>query len=505
MSNKKSYSQILNSSSIMGGVAGVTMILGMVRMKFAAMLIGTIGVGLNANFLAIQNFIGTIAGLGIEQSAVRDVAKAMGQNNWQTIGYTILTLRRMCWLSGLLGAGTIALLSPLLSQWTFDSKEYVLDIAALGLVILFVNLKGGQIAMIQGMRRISDIARIQIIGAIAGTIITIILYLWLGLRGIVPALVLTAAVSLIVSWLFARRVAVPNVVMTWKESFHNAGGMVRLGIAMMWSGLLGSAVIYATNMLITQQINIQAVGIYSAAFALSGMFVNFVLNAMGTDYLPRLSGVTHDKETIKRLVNEQTEIGLLIALPGLLATISLAPWVIKIFYTSEFLPAADLLQWFILGCLGRVIGFPMGYMFVALGKSAWFFFTQTLFNILHIALIWIGLFTFGLVGTSIAFACTYVIGVSVNLVIARHLNGFHWYVETKRLVIMCLSFVIFAFVAVRSMSIWPATIFGIAVTMVATIFCLKELVKRLGTEHRVVRAAFKVPGMRLVCGCQRVN
>jgi len=505
MSNKESYSQILKSSSMMGLVSIITMILGMVRVKFAAVLIGTIGVGLNANFLALQNVISTVSGLGIRQSAVRDVASAAAQNDQETIGRVLLTLRRVSWLTGLLGATTMAILSPLLSQWTFGSDEYVLDIAALGSIILFLNLQGGQMAMIQGMRRISDIARLQIIGVVAGTIITICFYLWLGLRGIVPALILSSAVSLFVTWRYSRRIDVPKVMMTWGETYQTAGNMVRLGIAMMWAGFLASVVLYATNALITQQINLQAVGIYSAAFVLSGMFVNFVLNAMGIDYLPRLSAVMDDKDTIIRLVNEQTEIGLLVALPGLLIILSMAPWLIHFFYTSEFLPATELLQWFVIGCLGRVIGFPIGYMFVALSKSAWFLFTQTLYNIIHLTLIWVGLLTFGLVGTSIAFTCTYFIGVCVNFVIAQHLNEFQWHINTKRLIMVSFLFLIVTFVSVNIMSTWSATIFGIAISILAAIFCLKELVKRLGVNHRVIRTAFKVPGMRIVCGCQNTN
>jgi PST family polysaccharide transporter len=64
---------------------------------------------------------------------------------------------------------------------------------------------------------------------------------------------------------------------------------------------------------------------------------------MGADYYPRLTGVAHDHAAVNRLVNEQTEIGLLLAVPGLLATLALAPWIIRLFYTSEFLPAVELL------------------------------------------------------------------------------------------------------------------------------------------------------------------
>ena len=39
-------------------------------------------------------------------------------------------------------------------------------------------------AVIQGMRRISDMARLQVLSAIGGTLVSVVLYAWLGERGI---------------------------------------------------------------------------------------------------------------------------------------------------------------------------------------------------------------------------------------------------------------------------------------------------------------------------------
>lgn len=299
-------------------------------------------------------------------------------------------------------------MSPLLSQWTFGSDQYAVEIALLGLVILMGNVSGGQMALIQGLRRIGDLARLQVIGAGAGTALSIGFYLWLGLRGIMPALLLTVGVQLAASWYFARRVPVPAVIMSWWESLRMAGGLMRLGLVLMWSGLAVSLVTYLTRALITQQISLEAVGIFSAAFALSGMFVNFVLNAMGADYYPRLAAVASDRGAVNRLVNEQTEIGLLLAVPDLLATLALTPWIIRIFYTEAFLPAADMLQWFVFGCLGRVISWPLGFVMLALGKGQWFFVTETLANALHLALIGVGLWVLGLEGVALAFFILYL-------------------------------------------------------------------------------------------------
>lgn len=280
-----------------------------------------------------------------------------------------MTLQRVCWLTGLVGMLAMMALGTLLSQWTFGSSDHALEIALLGVAILMGNLSGGQMALIQGMRRIGDLARLNVISAAAGTVIAIGCYTALDLHGIVLALLLMAMVNLAASWYYARRAPAPEVVMSWRESLQAAGGLIRLGLVFMWNGLIGSLVAYLTVTLITQSLNLAAVGIFSAAFALSGMFVGFVLNAMGADYYPRLTAVANDRVAVNRLVNDQTEIGLLLAAPGLLATLCLAPWIIRIFYTEAFLPAADLLQWFILGCLGRVVSWPLGFVMLALGKG----------------------------------------------------------------------------------------------------------------------------------------
>mgnify|MGYP006191308677 CR=1 FL=1 len=498
MSNEKYYAQILKSSTVMGGAAGIKLLLGMVQIKYAAVLIGTTGVGLSASFTAMQSFIGTLAGLGIQSSAVREIAMAVGKDDRVAIGRVVLTLRRICWVTGLVGMAAMMLLSPMLSQLTFGHRDYAIDIAALGLIILFANLSGGQMALIQGMRRVGDLAKANIFGAAAATVAAIGFYFTLGLRGIVPALVSVAAFQLALSWYFARQVPVPKVQLSMRQTLNQARGMVRLGLVMMSNGLMGSAVTYITITLITQQEGVQAVGLYSAAFALSGMFANFVLGAMGADYYPRLTGVAHDKAAMKRMVNEQTEIGLLLALPGLLATMALAPWILQLFYTREFLGATALLQWFILGCLGRVISWPLGYVLLALDKGKWYLLTETCFNAGHVMLIALGLRQFGVEGVAIAFFVMYTGYVTAVYLVCRHLIGFSWSGQSMKIIFFALPPLAATFLASRVMPLWSASIVGFLLTMVVGVFCLRGLVKRIGPEHRIMRSVARVPGAKLL-------
>ena len=496
----QSYGQILKSTSIVGGAQGINLLLSIVRVKFAAVLIGPVGLGLVGNFQAVQGLVATLAGFGIQTSAVRDVAEAISENNLDKVGRTILALRRFCWLSGLLGAAVIAGFSPLLSQWSFGSRAYTSQIAWLAVVILLGNLTGGQMALIQGMRRIGDLARVQIVGAAAGTVITILAYNWLGIEGITPALLLMAAVQYVISWQVARQIAVPSVKASWRESLAEAGGMARLGFVFMWNGLVGSLVLYLTRAWITEDLGIAAVGIFGAAFGLSGMLMNFILNAMGADYYPRLTGVAHDPRAMARLVNEQTEVGVLLAVPGLLATLGLAPWLVQLFYSGEFRPAVGLLQWFVLGCLGRVISWPLGFVILALNKSRLFFATETLFQAVHIVLIWFGLRVASLDGVAMAFFGLYISYTAVVYVLCTQLIGFSWSASTLKLLRVLLPLVALVFVGSRLLPIWPATALGFLTTASSSVFCLRSLIRLIGRDHRLLRSFYQIRALRWICG-----
>jgi len=494
------YRQIIKASSIIGGAQGVNLLLGMVRVKFAAVLIGTIGVGVHGNYSSILSIIATISGMGIQSSALREVAQVIGKGDDEAIGKTVLSLRRVCWLTGLLGAASMVILSPLLSQWTFGSDSYVLEIALLSPGILLGSLMGGQTVLIQGAQRTGDLARINIIGSILGTPIVIGLYVWLGMRGILPGLILMGIVQFVTSWYFVYRVPVMRINMSWGESIRVANGMLRMGLVFMWDGLIVNTVSYVTRSLITQVIGLGAVGIYGSAYALSGMFVGFILGAMGTDFFPRLSVASPDHAAMNRLVNAQIESVLLLAMPGLLGTLYFAPWIIKIFYTAEFMPAINLLQWFTLGCFVRILVFPISYIMLSLRKEKIFFISETFIHSLHLLLVWLGLLYFGVEGVAIAFCLMYACHMVIIYGISRYLTGFQFTKAASKLMYQLMSIFFLSFIMSRMLPLWSATIIGFLVMLFMLVFCLRELVVRIGKEHRIVRMVTVLPGLKALCG-----
>lgn len=501
MSNTEnsSYSRIIKSSSMIGGAQGVNMLIGMVRVKFAALLIGPTGVGLVAAFQSIIQLLGGVFGLGLKSSAVREVASAAASNDDDKLARSILTLRRMSLLLGLLGCLTIVLFSRQISQLTFNNDQYRFDISLIGFAILFTNLQGADAAIIQGMRLIGDLAKVQIFGGLIGSIISVSLYAFYGLGGIVYAVVSLTFTQLLVTRWYASKVTITPVLMTWRESFNAAGGMVRLGLAFMWGGLLTASVAYCARILIVRQFDLVAVGIYSAAFALSGMLVNFVLSAMAGDYYPTLVAVSEKHEEMKALVNQQTEVGLLLALPGILGTLAFSPWLIKLFYTAEFWEAELLLKWFIWGCALRIISWPMGIVMMAKGATKIYTFVQTISNLLHVFAIWVLLGFYGIEGVAIAFFILYVFHLFLVYGIARHLIGFSWDVKTRWLMFFSLLSIIVIFASDSLLSGFGRMTFGVSVTGIVGLLCLRGIVRRLGANHWISVKLAPIPLIRNLC------
>ncbi len=488
----------------MGGAAGITLLFGMIRTKFVALLIGSSGVGLLTNLTAIQLLVSTITNLGIPSSAVQSLAAATTSSNRETISRVKSTVIRLSWITGLLGAIGMTVFNHLLSLWMFSNDNHATEILWLGIAILAMNISGGQLALLQGLRKIGNMAFANVLTAFFGTLLSIGLYIWLGIRGVVPAMLALALIQLINTSFFANRISTEKEVIQipWLESMKEATPMLRLGLTVMWSSAMTSLVAYISNALITQHINLAAVGINSAAFALSGMFVNFVLNAMGSDYYPNLSRAKSDKQAMNQLVNEQTEIGILLTIPGVLATLSFAPWIIRAFYSSEFLPAASLLEWYVLGCLIRVIQWPMGFLQLVSSNARWFLVTQTTLNGLHLAFIWIGIHWFGLKGVSIAFFALYCVSLWIILLVARHLTGFTWNSGNLKIFLRLIPLIAVNFLLDKIFNPITATVLGACLTITASVYCLRELVTRIGSEHRIVLMACRIPGMKKLCGIQ---
>ncbi len=475
-----SYGQILKASAFIGGSSVITLLLGVVRNKVLAVLIGTDGTGLFGAYNSVSLLVGGIAGMGINNSGVRQIAEAAGTGDEEKIARTVITLRRTALILGVLGMLLLLAFSGPIARATFGNADRAGSMALLSVTVLLGAVAAGQVALIQGLRRIADLATLSIWGALLGTVLSLPLVYFFREKGIVPLLITVSALTILPSWWFARKIQVRKVSMSARALWHEARSLLGLGVVFMLSGLMSSAVAYLTRVLVIRQMDLEAAGLYQAAWTVSGVYVSFILNAMGADYYPRLTAASASNEEVNRLVNEQTEISLFMALPGILGTLAFAPWVVHLLYSAEFAPAVEILRWQILGVLGRVIAWPIGFVLLAKGCSRSFFFTELACNVVHLGLIWLGMKQFGLAGLGMAFFGFYLFSSLLVYGVVHRLSGFRWTKSNVQLVLAVLAMTAFVFlVTIPAVPRTLGMVLGGVMTLAAGIYCARRLLKRV--------------------------
>jgi len=467
---------------VVGGSQVINVLIGIIRTKFMAVLLGPAGIGLMGMYQALTAMVGTVTGLGIGSSGVRQIAEASGTDDQQKIARSIITLRRASLFLGLFGMAATIVLSGFLSRLAFGAAEHEMALAVLGLTLLFGAVSGGQIALVQGMRRIGDLATLSVLGALLSSSISIpLIYIW-GESGIVPALVVTSAMTMFTSWWFARKIPLDRIPLSWKETLMEGKGLVALGLAFMASSVMASSIMFLIRALLVRKVGLDGVGLYQAAYTLSSLYIGVILNAMGMDFYPRLTAVAQDNAACNRLVNEQTEVGLLVAIPGIVITLVLAPLVIELFYSSKFIPAYEVLRWQILGVFLRVVSWPMAFIQLAKGRGKLFFFTELFGNLAHVGFIWAGIGFYGLPGTGMAFFAQYVFYTVLMIGVARVLSDFGWSSANAKLILGASVWVAATFALPAFASRTMALLLGLLMSAAAAAYCLRNLYTLVGPK-----------------------
>lgn len=487
------YGQILKSSAIIGGAQMVDVLAAMVRVKIMAVLLGPAGFGLMGLFTSIADLTRSVAGMGLNASGVRQIAEAVGSGDRRRVAVTAAVLRRTAVVLGLAGGVFLIVFCRPISRLTFGTEAYALPVALLSLVVLIRVAMEGLGAILQGTRRIADMARCAVISSILSVGIAAPLIYFFREQGVVPLLVLVAAVSCALTWWYARRAGIGRVSVTAGEVAAEARVLLRLGTAFMASGLLTMGAGYVIRLIVLHHHEnpgdgLRAAGYYGAAWALGGLYIGMILQAMGADFYPRLTAVAKDNAECNRLVNEQAEVGLLLAGPGLLGTMTLAPLILTVFYSPEFEAAVTLLRWLCLGMMLRVISWPMGTIVLAKGRPKPFFWSEAAWAAVHVGLAWLLVGWTGLNGAGMAFFGSYLCHVALVFFIVRRMSGFAWSAANLRLGLLFLPAVGLVFAAFQWLPFWWATALGLGTTAGAGIFALRRMA-RLVSPDRMPRAA----------------
>ncbi|MBR1485157.1 MAG: oligosaccharide flippase family protein [Prevotella sp.] len=420
-----SYGHVLKYTGIFGGVQGLNILIGLVRNKIVAALLGPSGMGLASLFNTTVNFISQATNFGISFSAVRHVSELFDKGDEQRIRHFVRVVRAWSLLTALLGMLVCIVLGPLLSDWTFDWGDHTLHFIMLAPAVGLMAITGGETAILKGARRLRSLASIQIWNVLVALVIAVPIYYFFGQSGIVPVIVLMA--------LSAMLLTIRHSLRLYPLSLQGAGGilgegmeMIRLGIAFVAAGILGSG----AEMLIRSYLNVTAsldvVGLYNAGFMLTITYGGMVFSAMETDYFPRVSAVARHRKKMRDTVNRQIEVSLLIVSPMLVGLIVFMPIIIPLLFTRDFLPVVAMAQVAVFSMYIKSISLPISYLTLARGDSIAYLAIEAVDDVLLVLFMIFGYRLWGLIGTGVALSAFYLVDILIIYAYTYLRYGFHF-------------------------------------------------------------------------------
>lgn len=397
------YKSAFKATTLFGGVQVFRILINMLKFKLIAVILGPAGFGLIGIYNSIVTFVQSTTSFGLSSSAVRDISLDEVGNREKTV----TALYKWFVGTGIVGTVLMVLLSPLISKWSFENYNYITPIILLSISVFFLTVNSGELAILQGYRKMKDLAKVNVLGALIGLLVSLPIFLIWKDDGIVPSLIVSAILMFLLSNYHVRKLKVNYEKQSLKESYQIGKKTLYLGLMLSLSAILVSLVELVVKSYITRVSGTSDVGFYQAGWTINTSYIGLVLTAMSTDYFPRLSTIVNDPKEVQKTVSEQTEIALIILAPLVTVLLTILPLFVIILYSKEFLLIIPMTMIMLVGALFKTVSWAISYIFLAKGDGKNFFYNELIISVI-IGITSIVFYKyFKLIGIGIAFSINY--------------------------------------------------------------------------------------------------
>jgi O-antigen/teichoic acid export membrane protein len=346
----------------------VSMLLGAVTTKIIATLAGPAGIAIFFQLRQAAQLATIIATLNGQNSLVRGIAAREGKSS-QNFAYTI-------GIVFLFGVALVSCVLMLPGSWAgkllFPAGDHFLHQAAFMVAPLVIlgALASYYQGVLNGYRLNYALAISQVGAALAVALVAFPLtelkhpfgYFVIVATGFVASILLSISALRSQDWRMGG--LLPPVVCD--TGWDKSALLEHLPFA--WTTLItgssGAALIITIRIFYIQEGGLELGGIFDAAWTISMLYVTLLLSSLGTNYLPTLSGAK-TKEEIRQSVSSVFRLSTLFGVPLVCTAIVFKPWVVRVLYSQDFIPAIELLRWTMLGDYMKIAGWVFGLLLIA--------------------------------------------------------------------------------------------------------------------------------------------
>jgi len=471
----------------MGGAQVVNVLSGIIKGKILAVYLGAAGLGVFNIYTSSISLLSTIAGMGLSFSAVRDISKANDSKDLVLLSTTVKIFIRWTVISCILGGIIVLLGARKLSLLTFNTLDHTNHYLWLSIVLFITPVQTGLLAILQGTRRLKDIAASSVLVSVINILLIIPIYYYWGDRGIVPVIILTAVLPMVVRLYYVKNISFEKTKVGVADSISKGHNMVKLGLLFMLISFMASGVTFLTNIYIKNFGSISDLGLYRGGMALTNQSVGLIFTAISVDYYPRLSAISKDKLKVNRLANEQTEIILLISAPIIISLIVFAPLIVRLLLTPQFNEISTFIRVIAFAVFIRAVAFSMDLISYAKGDKLLSFNMALFGNISLLAWVIIGYKISGINGIAVGQIGHYLLTLIFVHTVLKIKYSFCYAKETIIIAINSACLVLMTIIATLFLPIKLGVGIGVGILFVSSYYSYYSLNILIDLKAHLIR------------------
>jgi len=331
-------------------------IIGIIRAKLNAVYLGTIGVGITSQLQDSLNKIATASTFGMESGLIKIISAHKEDANklkliqaLKTYIILILPLAVSFFIIGIFFLDELTILF----LGNINYKNYFIITFIFFPLIIYRSIPS---SLLYAFKKIKIIVIAEILSSILIFLSYIFLILNLNLLGAVINISLSVMISVMILTLFAfKKVVRENDLKI--SHFFTVSFSKEFAKELITIGGIGLVLSYYeifcetfARAFVVNKIGIESLGLYNPILAWAGLFTGFIYPSIFGYLGPRFSESKSDEEVVN-ITNDAFRVLTFATIPVIFLAISFRNLIIPLFYSNQFIGAAEFLPLHFIGIL----------------------------------------------------------------------------------------------------------------------------------------------------------
>jgi len=397
------------------------------RTKVFAVFLGPFGIGVFAQLNVVLNLAGSFVSLGMTTGTVRYAAEYHVDGDAGAIRRLARTTLLFLAVFSCFVLVPCLVFRRALAGALLDDRSLARVLAIALFQIPFLVLATQILSVLQGLRRVRTVVLVNVSSALLGLAAAVPLAVFAGLKGAAVYLVCFGALQFAAAHVGLFRTRVGGERLSYFSQRFQPGvlrdllpyGAATLAVTLLW--MVTDLVIRTT---LIRKLGMEQNGIYQVVAGLSLQYWNILQGFVWMYAYPRVCELKQDLERINAEINKILRFQALFLMPILAGFLVFRAWVIPLFYSGEFLQAADLVFFQTLGDLFKCLLWAIGLPLIALKRLRIWVLLNLGANAVHLLFFFLWLGPLKLTSVVAAFAGAQILFFLVNYLVMRREIGF---------------------------------------------------------------------------------